>query len=267
MKDLKGAIGDKKLNQLSIPGAHHAGFLTVGMLEGIQGRWALCQDSSITTNLNSGVRWLDLRIGETINGIFLTHSIASEERLKYALDEIKTWTNSNDEIVILQIRDDVDFHPLFGRSSERDNLPTKLREVFQGQLISKDDYKTKTVSELMSAGKQILVIGDSKYSSGVNYYSSWGETKTGNWGDVVRNVINWIPSKGIPAMDDGLLILGEAVVTPTFGKDISPPAKNHAELSKYLAEKLSSISGTVGAILMDFVSADTARAIVEHNKK
>ncbi|KAJ3199744.1 hypothetical protein HK099_003027 [Clydaea vesicula] len=104
MANLKDVINDRKIFQIDLPGAHHGGFVSVPWYLAIPGVWAKCQNQGLTSNLNAGIRYFDLRIGEYDHEIFFTHTIRSNEKLFPGLIEIKNWLNNHPgEILIFEI--------------------------------------------------------------------------------------------------------------------------------------------------------------------
>lgn len=87
-----------RLSQLTIPGTHET-CATGGTI------WHQCQNSSVTSQLNQGIRVMDLRIG---NGMDMYHgSTGMGINLSSVLNEVKNFLNNNpSEFVILSVKDE-----------------------------------------------------------------------------------------------------------------------------------------------------------------
>ncbi|KAI8914178.1 PLC-like phosphodiesterase [Gorgonomyces haynaldii] len=261
MRDLSQSIGDKHLNAIDIPGAHHAGFLSVPWYVAIASIWSKCQSLTITQLLDQGNRYLDLRIGEKDNTIYFTHTVQSKQLLKDGLQEINQWIKAHPgEVLILDIVKDSDFKS--NSNSQTEKLLGDLKQLFGDMIMSLDDYKTKTYLELVQSNKRIALVGD---FNGLPRVSSWSQTQSGNWGTVVDNVANWIPKQGKQAIQDGSIAVSSAAVSPQVGKDISPPEKVTKQTHAALRDRLPQIKERLGVIEMDFVETDTVNVIVQHN--
>jgi hypothetical protein len=94
------------IRQVSIPGSHDSGSKDLLAL-------AKCQDMSITDQLNSGIRFLDLRLtpvgsGSIVNFSLMTsHTFVSTTNVKEVLKDVNLFlTNNPKEIVLIKIARD-----------------------------------------------------------------------------------------------------------------------------------------------------------------
>lgn len=69
METLRGDIGDTPLNRLLIPGAHDSNTYTIPKVKALSA-FARCQNSTIYSQLCSGVRFFDLRVGDFASSEF-----------------------------------------------------------------------------------------------------------------------------------------------------------------------------------------------------
>lgn len=269
-------LENKTLVEIDMPGAHHAGYLNVNWWVKIAEKWSVCQDESITANLNRGIRYLDLRLGESKNVIYFSHTILSRQKFTDGMDEIKVWLEEHPhEIVILDIQRDGDWNGKDKTSSQLDKLPALLKAKFGSLLLDDHDLvgdldksSRKTYNQLVQENKRVAVVGNEDVAA-LPSLSSWAVTKSGNWGQVVDNVMGWILQKSTPFLNSrkGILSISSAAVTPEVGKDISWPGKVAHNLNKLLTERIREVKpGTLlGVIEHDFASDDLIEAVIYNN--
>ena len=280
MDTYKTVLENKTLVEIDMPGAHHAGYLNVNWWVKIAEKWSVCQEESITANLNRGIRYLDLRLGESKNIIYFSHTILSRQKFMDGMDEIKVWLEEHPhEIVILDIQRDGDWNGKDKTSSQLDKLPALLKAKFGSLLLDDHDVvvrdlgksssrSSKTYKQLVQENKRVAVVGNDDVAA-LPSLSSWAVTKSGNWGHVVDNVMDWILQKSTPFLNSrrGILSISSAAVTPEVGKDISWPGKVAHDLNKLLTERIREVKpGTLlGVIEHDFASDDLIEAVIYNN--
>lgn len=166
-------IKDKKLSELVIPGTHDSG--TYLLDSGIN--VAKTQTTSIGDQLKDGIRYFDLRVKEVEHRgcadpstMWIYHGTFTSYRLQTVLDELKTFVErpeNKKELIIL------DFQDLKAQDYVKIRpdayLPDKggvgvflgmVQEKLGAYLINNEsaDWKSKKISELVSAEKRILVL-------------------------------------------------------------------------------------------------------------
>ena len=79
---------DKKLGDMVLPGSHHSGMSSTGVVGGldIERAWMVCQSIDITEQLLYGIRFLDLRIHRS--GLRVSHGPVEGMTLNFILGEV-----------------------------------------------------------------------------------------------------------------------------------------------------------------------------------
>ena len=93
--------GTRRLSQLSIPGTHDSGALYEPL-----GGTAKCQNTTITQQLNFGVRFLDIRCCDINDAFYIYHgSVDERQTFIQVLDQVIGFLNSNpSECVIMSVK-------------------------------------------------------------------------------------------------------------------------------------------------------------------
>ncbi|KAI8900744.1 PLC-like phosphodiesterase [Globomyces pollinis-pini] len=265
MAEKASVIGGRRLNEIDIPGAHHAGYLSVPWYNALPGLWTICQSDSITVLLNKGVRYLDLRIAERDNTIFFSHTLLSKQKLDDALVSIQSWIKQNaGEILILDFVIDGDY-----KDSNTNNalkaLPNKLQNMFGDLKMTKSDYSSLNYSQLVAKNKRIAIVGDSQFNTeNIPITDSWGVTKDGNWGNLINKCMDYIKSTNV--IKNGGISSISAAVTPAQNNDYSYPEKVAPDTNRVLAQVINAYrTGRLGVIEVDFVQTELALAVINHN--
>ena len=260
MSDLKDTIAERRLFELDIPGAHHAGFLKPKINVPIVSGLAVCQSETITSLLHNGVRWLDLRVAESNGVMVFAHTLVSGQKFYDGIAEINDWLKSNNEIVILDLNLDSKAKP----GQETAELQGKLEGIFGDMIISRSEFATWTVQELVTHNKRVLLTGRLASNYQISQLNSWADTKQSDPKKLVVQVIEWIETRGKEAIDGGILAVSSAAVTPAVHRPIS--LKRSAGITAIeLKDKLPLVPTRLGIIGMDFVQSDLAMDIIQHN--
>lgn len=176
---MKNVKDSKKICDMNIPGTHDSGArYTQGIVTGVV---ASCQNSSIYSQLNSGIRYLDLRVdsnGTICHGILKCYKsiITNKEnelKLSDVLDYVNKFLENNpSEFVILQIKRE-------GKNSDKNDFKNNIGSLLE----SKSKYYRKksgmNLSELTVAdvrGKFLVFARDcGDIDGGAFVYSNWGD--------------------------------------------------------------------------------------------
>ena len=265
MSDLGDSIGSRMLYQVDLPGAHHAGYLKTRIWLPFISRYAVCQTETITSLLNNGVRWLDIRVGENEGELWFAHTLRSKQKVYDGINEVRSWIESNSEIVILDLNVDFGYKAKSRETAETNLLIGKLEQIFGDMIMSSDDFSSKTVQHLVSSNKRVLLTGSlaSKYQ--VPQQNSWGITNESNWRKLVDKIVNWIETEGSSAIGSGMLAVSSAAVTPDLRKGLSPPRWVTRKASNSLRSRIPAIKIRLGVVSTDYVRIDTTRTIIDHN--
>jgi 1-phosphatidylinositol phosphodiesterase len=99
-----GQVDDaRSLSSLTIPGSHDSGALySVGDLSG------KCQDLSISEQLQSGIRYLDVRLQASSNNLYVVHGFINEgQSFKSLLTSVTSFlSNHHSETVLLSVKEE-----------------------------------------------------------------------------------------------------------------------------------------------------------------
>lgn len=98
-----------KINKINIPGSHDSAAYNIPM-----SFKARCQEESITNQLNMGIRYLDIRLKNEKNGLFLSHgpiTCFNNNREKYSFKDLLRECNNfivknKSEFIILNIKNE-----------------------------------------------------------------------------------------------------------------------------------------------------------------
>jgi hypothetical protein len=203
MEDLSPFIEKRPLNRIALPGTHDSGTSTLsrdsaisrdasstiwnaGLTPGIKSRvydWALAQNLSVADQLQSGIRYLDIRVldnrlVETFDQdkaiadearekqIFIVHSMFGA-RIEVILDQVEAFLSKNlKEIVILRIG-----------TNRSDSLSSRGKAYLMNDLVHKrlGDLMVPrsfgpqvTPGQLWAANKRLIVMVDSSIWSDMN---------------------------------------------------------------------------------------------------
>ncbi|XP_052414345.1 PI-PLC X domain-containing protein 1 [Carassius gibelio] len=179
MAHLPSALWDTPLCYMAIPGSHNAitycldkndrspvDLTQPDMLQKLDKymkpiirpfvyKWAIAQDCSIREQLDSGVRYCDLRIAhrpnDSSNDLYFYHGVYTTITVEMVLKEIGEWLDVHPkEVVILS------FSHFLGLSQELHTLlVSTIKSVFDSKLCPK--MECVTLRKLWSQGHQVIV--------------------------------------------------------------------------------------------------------------
>ncbi len=171
------------LYDINIPGTHDSGTrYTAGYVSGIV---ASCQDKSITQQLNSGIRYLDIRLDVDMDvnhaGVVCYTSAWTVKKNKLTLtkvlDKIKSFLNKNpSETVIIQLKPE---GTLVKKNKDYLTELNKILEKYSSNMYS-DTSNNKSMSELTMGdvrGK-FIVVSRNKHPDGAYRYVGWPDNCT-----------------------------------------------------------------------------------------
>jgi hypothetical protein len=206
MENMADKISQKPLRTICLPGTHDSatykitpkskvspdapadlygiehiikGSFLSPLLKYIVANWAVSQPQTITQQLNSGIRYFDLRLWWDGSEIYLVHSMTS---VKYSdlINEIQTFVQENPKEILL-----LDFNQFIGFNvnDSGENSPTKVNAsaatVFIDGLKELNDYLVPekkgvdvTLNELWEEKKSIIAFNSGPYtfSSSLNIW-------------------------------------------------------------------------------------------------
>uniref|UniRef100_A0A0C9R5J2 Plcxd1_1 protein n=1 Tax=Fopius arisanus TaxID=64838 RepID=A0A0C9R5J2_9HYME len=113
MEDRKSLLENLSLPQLFIPGTHDSGSYQRpgkdGIVKNLTANWAICQDTSIFEQLESGVRFLDIRPACTkilgpCSTYYVNHGPVKMVPMSQVIHDIDLFLNITKEIVIFSVK-------------------------------------------------------------------------------------------------------------------------------------------------------------------
>ncbi|KAJ9599936.1 hypothetical protein L9F63_009764 [Diploptera punctata] len=186
MSDMKPQLSSLLLRHIFLPGTHDAGSYTeYTAAEGnnLIFKYTITQEEDILSQLINGIRYLDIRVGyypNTDEKWYLNHGVISIHPLRDILEDVQTFMEKTNEIVIL------DFHEFpvgFGSGLDVhkqlvEYLTTELGEYAASPGLTWD----ATLGDIWTLGKRLVV----SYNNNNMVASStilWSAVDQ-KWGDV-----------------------------------------------------------------------------------
>jgi hypothetical protein len=256
MGSLENVISNKKIYEISIPGTHHSGLLTVNSPVG--DRFVLCQDNTIEDQLNGGIRHFDFRIALRDKKIVLSHKYLSDIQLEDCLNTVHSFLlKCKREIIIMDINRDYD-HQL--NDDDRDMVNSMLEERFKDMIISDVEMN---IGSLLEIDRRLVITGDI-YNNCIETKSSWADTKSPKSDDVCINVIRWCERYKA----EEILKIASAHVTidDVSGIFMSEGSlRCQAELTNRFLITLASKDSCINVLSHDYAHPDLIRKIIELN--
>lgn len=247
---MKGIEDNRSLGRLSIPGTHESGatYSPDGDILGV----VITQDQSITQQLNSGIRFLDIRC-RVENGIFTIHHdvVYQNKNFGDVLNEcVGFLTTHPSETILMRIKQeystvsDAEFNAIFNnyyRPNYSSYLFTESRVPTLGEVRRKITV-ISNVSGLPGIPWDLLVVQDNYNPSGGLYEKT--EAISENLSAAIANhtgggntlYLNFISKQGEPLVQT----INQAA------------AKLNAFFLNLLGEKQAPVAIGVGIIAMDF---------------
>jgi 1-phosphatidylinositol phosphodiesterase len=166
---MKGLNDSALLSSLTIPGSHDSGAFY--SLADIAGK---CQDASISDQLSYGVRFLDVRLVNYKDSLYVCHGIVNEGmKFSSLLKEVSDYLVSYpSEGLLLSVKEE---QKAIGASSSFETALTKAISPYQSQFITERVWK-KTVGEIR--GKIVLLSRYENSTFGVPAYEGWEDSTT-----------------------------------------------------------------------------------------
>ena len=271
MKELGSTIRHKTIFDLAIPGTHHSAFIPEkSFLFSFFHSKIQCQERSIEEQLNSGIRFLDIRITNDSgsNEIVISHYLRSKITLRKVLEEVRKFLQQNpSELVILLIREDWDA-PL--TAEETQIAQTIVKETI-GQKIIPGKYISRSFKNLLKKG-QIIVSGLEIEKNLLNtpFQLSWYQTKGRNSEEMLERTAEFLKTTN---HKDGRLKILDLIIT-LESPDVLETIKGLApglnsllvEALTQKTEKLKKIAELGSIFMLDFYEDSTVDCIIALNK-
>lgn len=268
------SISNKTLCQLCIPATHNSGaswFYTCHIL----GRYFLCQDLSVYDQCNNGIRFLDFRVSNDQEKIYVSHRFMVTSFQSTLTEVAEFLLHRPTEIIIVHIKKDWD-----KAFTKHDDLKKMIEETL-GDLIIRDcdQWMMMTLNELRNMGKRVLLITDL-----IEEYVDMNKTMSGSWPschdakpDILFQNFNrkWFyESRPCMARDKGGLSITDCVITP----DVCSVVKEIVKMDVMLREGAQICNQSlrmclqkewkehfINIIALDFPDRVTIETIIKHN--
>lgn len=182
MADMQDQIGGLTLRQVVLPGTHDSGTYAIGpnseiapdaedkvqKIEkklGVVARtivtlWAVAQGQNIRQQLESGIRYLDLRVCRRHgNEMYIVHSLYSDN-VNAVIDAVKSFVDENPKEIVL-----LDISHFFEMTKEsHEALAKKLKDSFGKKLVPRSKTVDTKLEDLWKENQRVIVLyyGDDK---------------------------------------------------------------------------------------------------------
>lgn len=189
MQEMKSILGPLTISKLFLPGTHNSGSYALyarPTAENFIEKYAITQDADVLAQLVHGVRYLDIRMGhypQSEEVWWINHGIYRSVPLQSVVDQIKTFLDNTEEIVIFDVQE---FPIGFGKNlTVHLELVSYLQKEFADYLLPKNHGWTSTLASIWALGRR-LIIGYDDARVVARYENIW-PCVTHQWGNV-RNI-------------------------------------------------------------------------------
>ncbi|XP_076757817.1 PI-PLC X domain-containing protein 1 [Xylocopa sonorina] len=184
MKIRKDILGPLRMRQIFLPGTHDSASYDVnGTKTNIIANFAVTQDLDILGQLIHGVRYLDIRVGhypQTSEKWWTNHSpFYRSVPLKIVIDQIKTFLDNTEEIVIADMRE---FPIGFNNLSDHHSLVSYLEDQFRGYYLTNDYGWGVKLNDIWFTGRRLIIGYENTMI--VNSHASMWPCVSQQWGNV-----------------------------------------------------------------------------------
>lgn len=181
MADLEEYIGDKPINEISMPGSHDSGTYPFSWKSKVSNdgslpsfldhlrpasaliitRWSKTQSLPISSQLNTcGVRYLDLRVAyyKKDKKLYLCHGL-NGKTVEYELRQIRTFLDAHPKEILI-----LDFNHFYYDSNEdlHEQLIQFLEDNFDGKMACRSEFgeniKAITLKSMLAKGRQVIIL-------------------------------------------------------------------------------------------------------------
>ena len=165
---MKQVDDNTKIVEMSIPGTHDSG--ATHSLFDVAGK---CQDLSIKSQLNIGVRFFDIRLQLVNDDLNVVHSYV-DQKLKFdkVLNDFTSYIKENDsEFLIVSIKKD---------ESDK-NSTLSFKDVLMDKLNDNNDvicFENKLPETLKDARGKIYILSRYDLEIGIPAYAGWADSAT-----------------------------------------------------------------------------------------
>ena len=257
-----------KIKDMSLPGTHDSGALH--SIADVAGK---CQDISIATQLDIGVRFLDLRLQLVNNEFVLVHSFVQQNlTFETVLNDLSTFIKENSsEFIIISIKEEagsVNSNLWFDEALHRDL--TKYSDV-----ISLDNHLPETLGE---ARGKIFVLSRCSADFGIPAYYGWADDRSFTLDDMYiqdnyniqdieekkNDILNTIEYANTNS-DKLVLNFTSCYLDPGFPPSYAGTAA--LEINPWFESTIKNNNDKLGIIVADFITENLSKVIYMRNVK
>lgn len=257
-------IAELSLRDLILPGTHDSGTYNIGMFSGISpdvsdwayaiyvspligpavySGWAKAQGQTVAEQLNSGIRYFDLRVAADGDRLRICHGMYSDD-LSNIIDAVSSFSSANEhEIIVLHFQ-----HFFKMDDTLHDRLIAQMRSKFGQALIPRSlGVKVKLKDLAKSKQRIVVVYCDDKINDAQAYPDFWtGNLIDSPWGnkDDIDELKKYLTGVVAAPPEDKLFVL-QGVLTPNGGVISKGLLPWPASYPSSLESMASSVSPTV----------------------
>jgi 1-phosphatidylinositol phosphodiesterase len=262
MKDISDST---KLEDMSIPGSHDSGALY--SLADLSGR---CQDLNIESQLNIGIRYLDIRLKYEGNENFKIIHGPVDQRISFddVLSCCSSFLNAHpSETILLSLKDEQELED----GSEFNKALEKVLSDYENQV-----YKDREIPSNLGAsrGKMIILSRFIDNTFGVDCFSGWNINASSTLPNEIK-IQDYFKVEDIEKKKEYFTTLlndtsSSLKLNFLSGYKLSsfPPSYSYSvskELNPWVIEEVKGKS-SLGVIIADSVTTDFTSAIIGGNK-
>lgn len=258
---------DTSITSLSIPGSHDSGALH--SIADVSGK---CQDLSIKSQLNIGIRFFDIRLKLNNNELVVVHSFVKQKlSFKSAMQDFYNFIKENpSETLIISIKKDDDtVNSTFSFEEATNNALNEYSEVI--------DFSNSLPNKLKDARGKIYILARYNTEIGIHAYFGWQDSTTftidnlfiqdnyaiKNTDEKISDIIN---AFNYSEKNHNVLTLN---FTSCYLEDAFPPTyagTSANTINPWLCSYLKEHQNIhLGIVISDFVTAELAKLIYGRN--
>lgn len=261
MTSISETVSDLTLRDLVLPGTHDSGTYDIGMLSGISpdvsdwayamyispiigpsvySGWAKAQGQNVGEQLNSGIRYFDLRVAADGDRLRICHGMYSDD-VGNIIDAVGKFSAAHErEIIVLHFQ-----HFFKLTDSHHDRLIAHMRRSFGQALIPRGLGVGAKLKDLFAAKQRVAVVYcDDKIKDANRFADFWsGNMIDSPWGekDNIDDLKGYLSGVVNTPAEDKLFVL-QGVVTPGAGvitKGLIPWPASYPSSLESLASSVS----------------------------
>lgn len=249
------------ISQLTIPGTHES-VATTGGVTPIVSNFVICQTASLTSQLNGGIRFFDIR-ARVHNGVLAIHHGPFYQHLAFGdvIDFCQNFLRAHpSETILLKVKQEY--------SSEPDEVFVR---ILLGYIYGRDVFHvSRKIPRLSEVRGKIVLISEVDDVGGLNWKNPHCFDKQGDW-----NIASWEKKieKISMQLQKAKIYLRSGAHDKFYVNALNASYPLHGRTPRYFAEKINprtlemivNTFGPYGLITMDFADDALVGAIIKAN--